>query len=381
MQKSRPAKAAAPILGKRALNRALLERQLLLRRSNLSALEAIERLAGIQAQAPNPPYFGLWSRLEGFQQEQLSGLLHNRDAVRIVLMRSTIHLVSARDCLTFRPILQPMLERALCSAYGRKLDGVELVRLADISRELVEAQPLTFNELGKRLAGHWPGCDPAALASGARNLLPLVQVPPRGIWGSGGQAAHTTAEHWLGFPLAETAAPDSLLLRYLAAFGPASIRDMQVWSGLTKLREVVEILRPQLRTFEDENGNELFDLPDAPLPDPGTISPPRFLSEFDNMLLSFADRSRIIDERYKPLVFTVNGIIRAAFLIDGFVRGIWRIEQARGEAALLITPFEPLSQAEQKALTEEGAGLLQFAAADCSHDIKFLIGDLSTTLK
>ncbi|MBD2871295.1 winged helix DNA-binding domain-containing protein [Paenibacillus arenilitoris] len=376
MTKSRylPIGGTAPLLSKRALNRALLERQLLLRRSTLPALEAIERLAGMQAQAPNPPYFGLWTRLEGFRQEQLSELLESREAVRLALMRSTIHLVSARDCLAFRPMLQAGLDRALRSAYGRQLEGVDLARLADVSRALVEEEPLTFDELGKQLAGHWPGRAAAALTNAARSLLPLVQVPPRGIWGSGGQAAHTTAENWLGSPLADNAAPDGLLLRYLVAFGPASVRDIQVWSGLTGLREAAERLRPRLRSFTDEHGAELLDLPDAPLPDPDTIAPPRFLSEFDNMLLSYADRSRIMDERYKPLIFTVNGIIRATFLVDGFVRGLWRIEKSRGSATLFLAPFEPLTQAEQSALAEEGSGLLRFAAAGSAHDIRLVNG-------
>lgn len=236
---------------------------------------------------------------------------------------------------------------------------------------LVDELPRTYNELGKLLGEQWPGCNPMALGSAVRTFVPLVQVPPRGIWGSSGQAMHTSAEAWLGQSLNFAYSQDELLLRYLAAFGPATVKDMQVWSGLTKLRETVERLRPSLRIFHDEQGNELFDLPDAPLPDSDTPAPPRFLSEFDNMLLSYADRSRIMDPKYKPLIFTINGIIRAAFLIDGFVRGTWKIEQARGAAILSITPFEPLSPADQTALSEEGAGLLQFAAPSITPDIQF----------
>lgn len=364
-------KGSAPVLGPKALNRALLERQMLLRRSTASVTDTIQHLIGIQAQAPNPPYFALWTRLENFQQEQLSELIKNREIVRIALMRSTIHMVSARDCLTLRPLLQSVLERGLQSAYAKELIGHDMKEITAAGRSLVEEQPRTFDELGKLLSERWPDCTKKALGNLVRTFVPLVQVPPRGIWGSSGQAAHTSAEAWLGQSLASSPALDELLMRYLAAFGPATVKDMQVWSGLNKLRETVERLRPHLRTFTDEQGNELFDLPDSPLPDADTTAPARFLSEFDNMLLSYADRSRIIDEKYKPLVFTINGIIRSTFLIDGFVRGTWKIEQSRGAATLLITSFEPLSQADQSSLAEEGSRLLNFAAASCTHDIRF----------
>lgn len=363
MQTSQRAGAAsAAVLSKRQLNRALLDRQMLLQRSSISVLEAIERLVAIQAQAPNPPYFALWSRLEGFRHEQFSHLMKERQVVRIALMRSTIHLVSARDCLEMRPLLASVLDKGLRSTFSKKLAALDLDAISAAGRALVEAKPRTFNELGKLLVEQWPEADPAALSAIIRTLVPLVQIPPRGIWGTSGQAAHTSAETWLGEPLAAAPSLDEMLLRYLAAFGPATVKDMQVWSGLSRLRDTVESLRPKLRTFSDENGNELFDLPNASLPPADTIAPPRFLSEFDNMLLSYADRSRIMDEKHKPLIFTINGIIRSTFLIDGFVRGTWKIEQTNKSAALFIQPFERLSTADQEALAEEGAKLLTFAA-------------------
>ncbi|MBD0383818.1 winged helix DNA-binding domain-containing protein [Paenibacillus sedimenti] len=360
------------VLRPRNLNRALLERQLLLRRSAMSVPDALEQLAGLQTQAPNPPYIGLWSRLAGFRHEALSRLIVDKSAVRIALMRSTLHLVSARDCLTFRPVLQPVLERGLQSAYGKHLNGLDADALAAAGRALVEAQPRTFSELGALLAERWPDREPAALAAAVRTWVPLVQVPPRGVWGASGQASHTSAEEWLSLPLAADTAPDAMILRYLSAFGPATVKDMQVWSGLTRLSEVVRRLRPQLRTFRDEHGSELFDLPDAPLPDADTPAPVRFLSEFDNMLLSYADRTRIMAEEYRARVFTVNGIIRAAILVDGFVRGIWKIELMKDAAVLVIELFEPLSSQDREALIEEGGRLLTFAAAEAqSHDIRF----------
>ena len=232
------------VLSKKALNRALLERQLLLRRSKLSVLEAINHLVGFQAQAPNPPYYGLWTRLEGFRQEQLTQLMIDRQVVRIALMRATIHLVTAEDCLMLRPLLQSVLERGLKGAFGKQLEGIDLQAVIAAGRMLVEQQPRTFHELGKMLQEQWPSYDPAALGAAVRTWVPLVQVPPRGLWGESGQAVHTSSEQWLHRPLSADASAEKLIRRYLAAFGPASLKDMQVWSGLTKLKEIIEELRP-----------------------------------------------------------------------------------------------------------------------------------------
>jgi hypothetical protein len=347
-------------LSRRDLNRALLARQLLLRRSDMPVLAAVRHLVGLQAQAPNPPYVGLWTRLQSFHHEQLSQLILDRSIVRIALMRSTIHLVTADDCVTLRPILQAVQDRGLQGVFGKKLAELDLDALAAAGRALLEAQPLTLGELGKRLEAQWPQRDATALAQAVRCRLPLVQVPPRGIWGASGQAAHTTAEAWLGRPLAEGASLEAMLLRYLAAFGPASVKDMQVWSGLTRLREVVERLRPSLLTFRDEQGSELFDLPEAPRPNAGTPAPPRFLGEFDNMLLSYDDRSRIMAEGVKQRVFTDNGIIRAALLVDGFVSGIWSITLKRKVGVLTITLFRELSEEERAGVEAEAEGLFAF---------------------
>ena len=348
---------SAEVLDRRALNRALLERQMLVRRSKLSAFEAIEHLVGMQAQAPNAPYIGLWTRLDGFRPAELSRLINERHAVRIALMRSAIHLVTARDCLALRPVVQPVLDRDLYtgSSWGRGIAGMDTEALVAAGRALVEERPRTNAELGRLLKERWPDRDANSIAYAIRNLVALVQVPPRGIWGASGQATLTTAESWLGRPLEPNPSPDEMVLRYLAAIGPATVKDVQTWSGLTRLREVTERLLPRLRTFRDEHGNELLDLPDAPLPDPDTPAPPRFLPEYDNALLSHADRTRIIADEYRERVFT-----RGALLVDGFVCGAWKITRQRGTATLLIEPFEALLERDRDALAEEGERLVRF---------------------
>lgn len=367
--RSRPARVLSP----RALNRALLARQLLLRHSRLTVPDAVEHLVGMQAQAPFSPYFALWSRLEGFRPEALSQLLLDRSVVRMVLMRGTIHLVTGRDALAMRPVVQPVLERGFAhSQYPRKLAGVDLAEVEAAGRALVEQTPRTPAELGALLEARWPGKDAGALSQALRYRLPLVQVPPRGVWGQSGQTTLTTAEAWLGKPLASEASPEALVLRYLAAFGPASVKDLQVWSGLTRLGEVVERLAPRLRAYRDEHGQELWDVPDAPRPDPETPAPPRFLPDFDNVLLSHADRTRIITDAYRQRITTANGVLPGTVLVDGFVRGIWKLQRERDTATLLIEPFKRLSAEDRAAVAEEGTRLLTFAAPEAkTWDIRF----------
>ena len=356
------------ILSQRALNRALLARQLLLRRSPLPVPDALEHLVGLQAQAPYAPYVGLWTRLEAFRHDDLARLIVDRQAVRIALMRSTIHLVTARDCMALRPVVQPVLDRVLKGgAVGKNLEGLDIDLLATTGRALVEEQPRAFSKIAALLHERWPDRDPMVLANAVRSLIPLVQIPPRGIWGSGGLVILTTAEAWLGRPLVSDSTPDDMILRYLGAFGPATTMDIQAWSGLTGLREAVERLRPSLRIFRDERGRELFDLADAPLPDPDTPVSVRFLPEYDNALVSHADRSRIIADGYRERVFT-----RGAVLVDGFVHGAWKVARRRGSAVLQVELFLPLSPSDYAALTEEGSALLTFAAADAmSHEMQF----------
>jgi hypothetical protein len=282
--------------------------------------------------------------------------------VRIAVMRGTLHLVSARDALTMRAWVQPVLTRTLVATeWGKKTRGVDMDALVAAGRAAVEGKPLTLAELRPVLATAFPRYDATALSWAFHYLAPLVQVPPRGLWGEGGLPRVTTLETWLRKPLAEPT-PEKMVLRYLAAFGPASVADMQAWAGLTKLSAVFEALRPKLVTFRDETGRELFDLPDAPRPAADTPAPPRFLPVYDNVTLGFANRDRIlagVPPRAVPQSVNVR-----AFLIDGFVAGFWKAEETRGRATLTLEPFGALAKKDQRVLVAEGRRLLAFATPE-----------------
>ncbi|MEA2280059.1 MAG: hypothetical protein QOK21_666 [Solirubrobacteraceae bacterium] len=356
---------SAERLSPRALNRALLERQLLLRRAALPALQAIEQLVGMQAQEPTAPYFGLWTRLDGFAADELSGLVERREAVRLSLMRCTLHLVSTRDALRLRGPLQSMHVRGFStgSPFARRLGDADVGAIVAEGRILLDAEPRMPAALGRALRERWPAVDAEALGYAVRYLAPVIQLPPRGASHvrPGGRAVLGTMATWLGREPDGDDAPDALLRRYLAAFGPASVADMGAWSGLSGVRDVVERMRPGLRTFVDDAGRELLDVPGAPLPDPHTPAPARFMAAFDNVLVAYADRRRVIREAHQPLVTAALG--RPFVLLDGLVAGWWRLERSRSGLLLEIETFDALAAGDRDALEAEGAALLEFAAA------------------
>jgi hypothetical protein len=281
--------------------------------------------------------------------------------VRIVAMRATIHLLSADDCLLLRPLMQPVLDAELARhpEFGPALREVDLDEVLAFVRPLVAAAPRSGPELRAALAERFPEHDAAALAYACRNRLAFVQVPPRGVWGQTLQVTSTTAESWLGRPLTDAPSIDDVVIRYLAAFGPATVADVASWSRLAGMRAVVERLRPHLRTFRDERGRELFDLPDAPRPDADTPAPPRFLPEYDNVLLAHADRARFHTGAPRPsLSRTIHGTV----LSDGTVCATWRFERAASGAvsALVVEQLRPLSGCAGTAVAAEGRRLTRF---------------------
>jgi hypothetical protein len=356
-----PSRPEGTLLDRRALNRALVARQHLLQRSAMPAADMIEHLVGMQAQNPLDPYIALWSRLEDFRPDALSALVEGRRAVRLGLMRGTLHLATARDALALWPVMAPVMARSwVSSPFSKQLQGIDVEAVVAAGRRLLEEAPRTTSALGALLHERWPERDATSLAYAVRFLLAIVQVPPRGLWGGTGQPNWTTLESWLGRPLHSEARPDEVVLRYLSAFGPATVSDIRTWSWLTGLREVVERLRPRLITFQDEAGRELFDLPDAPRPDPATPAPPRFLPEYDNLLLSHADRARIIPE---TALGRATGWV-GTFLLDGFLAGQWRIERGKARTSLVLDPFQPLTEDQRSQLLEEAGRLLAFSTEE-----------------
>jgi hypothetical protein len=352
---------------------------MLLRRVSRPESEVVESLVGMQAQNPNDPYVALWSRLEGFRAEELAQLMLERQVARSTLMRGTIHLVTARDCLALRPHMQPIVERNYLTGnqFGRKVKGLAVEEVKNACIELLRTKPRSRAELKRSLAERWPDQDAEAM-SFALYLIPLVQVTPRGVWGRSGQAKWALTEQWFEGTEVEPVSIDEVVLRYLGAFGPASVADAQQWCGLTRLNEVIDRLRSQLVSFQGPNGRELFDVPDAPRPDPDTPAPPRFFPEYDNIFISHADRSRMApadfqtqmtnawlamgrDDRTgaagkKPLSWSM-------FSVDGSLSGTWKLERNKGEATLLLQPMIELSDDDLEAVAEEGRALGEFLAA------------------
>ncbi len=357
------------VLSNRALNRALLARQGLLEPWDCSPSEAIERLVGLQAQSTTAPYVGLWSRLARFTPAELSRLLLDRGVVRIALMRSTLQLVTARDCLALRPVLRADLLRVLPPALRSHPNSG---KIANEAMHILEQQPRTFAELGRLLARNHPELAGDDLCRIARNLLALVQVTPRGVWGQSMAATHTTAEHWLDAAQAVSDEPDQLIMRYLSTFGPATAADFAAWSGMSRVGDHFRRLAPQLATYRNERGQVLFDVPEGVLPDPGTPIPVRILAEFDNVLLGHADRSRVFDAEHRRHFMSINGLISSTFLIDGFVAGTCRLSRESGTATATLQAFGSPPKQHRIALRMQAERLLVFSDPDAAkHQVRF----------
>ena len=272
-------------------------------------------------------------------------------------MRSTLHLVTAEDYRLFRLALQPALTRAYRGFNGPLVAGLDLDPLIDVARERMAAGPVSNAELRELVAAREPERNPTALMYGLRSHLPMIQEPTGGRWGHGGASAYALAEERL-VPREE--ALPHLVRRYLAAFGPASVADAQAWAGMTGLRGTFESLRPELCTFRDEKGVDLFDLPDAPRPPANTPAPVRFVPEYDNLVLGHADRARVLPHAGRKRVLLSAGRVRATVLVDGLVAATWRTERAGKTARLLVEPFGPVDAAAWAEVEAEGERLVGF---------------------
>ncbi|XXX80714.1 winged helix DNA-binding domain-containing protein [Sorangium sp. So ce134] len=360
-------------LTRRELNRATLARQMLLSRERTTAVHGIERLVALQAQLARPPFIGLWSRLAGFRREDLVRLLLRREVVRAPFLRGTLHLVSAKDYLALHPVIAPVHHAAVRSILRARADALDIARLVAEARAYFDEEPRTMDELRDHLAALHPEGDVRGMALAVRMHLPVVQVPAETAWGYPGTADFAAAASWLGAPFREGDGPRALVLRYLASFGPATATDMQTWSGLGGIKDVLRSLGEQLCAFRDERGRELFDLRDAPRPPADTAAPARFLPDYDNLLLAHDDRTRVIAGEHRArIVLSANLRILPTFLVDGFVAGTWGVERKKAAATLVIEPFEPLSRAAREELAEEGEALLRFVEEDAgAFEVRF----------
>jgi hypothetical protein len=356
---------AVPTLSLLELSRATLARQMLLEREAADPLAALERLFGLQAQVARPPFVGLWTRLRDFRRNDLLELIEARRVVRASMMRATLHLVSAEDFRRFRPTLQPLLDGMLGYVKGF-LPDIRMQETLQAARELLEERPRAFDEIRAALVERGLPGHERAMGMAARMLIPLVQVPSDARWGFDAKAPFTLAEQWIGSPLGEGAGLEEMVRRYLAAFGPASVADAGAWSGMKGLRPVFEGLRPELVTFRDPAGRELFDLPDAPRPPADTPAPVRFLPDFDNLVLAHDDRSRVVAKEHRGRIVSKNLLVLATFMVNGFVAGTWKTEVKRKSASLILHPFAPIAKSDLRALEAEGTALLRFVEEDAT---------------
>lgn len=347
-----------PRISDRALNRATLMRQGLLARELVPVETMLRRLIGLQGQVQNAPYIGLWARIAGFIAGDLESLLLERRAVRATLMRSTLHVALAEDFLALRPLIEPVTLRIFRGSHVAPLKGADLEAVRAASRVLLDGAALRPKALGEELRAQWPEVDPIALSMPARFLEPVVHVPPAGLWGATGAPELTSARRWLGREPGPPMAIEALARRYLAAFGPATGSDFNAWSGLTGGSAVLDRLRPQLVSFVAEDGRELFDLPQAPRPPEETPAPVRLLPDYDNVIFGYADRTRMLTSASAKLLWRNNGV-RPAFLVDGLVRGCWRLTSTAKTATLDLRWFEPLRRRDEAELRREGTAMLK----------------------
>jgi hypothetical protein len=354
-------------LSLRELNRTTLARQLLLERATLPAKQGVERLVGLQAQVARPPFVGLWTRLIGFTQKELAHAIEQKRIVKATFIRGTLHILTSEDYLTFRATLQPVLTNALEEVLKGRGATVDVQKMVDAARAFMHAEPRSFAEITALLTGLVPDGDPGGMRYAVRTHLPLIQVPIQKAWSYPGNPRFALAEDWLGQPIPTQEHLPDLVKRYLAAFGPATVNDMQTWSYLPNLQPVFDQLKPDLVQHTDNRGRTLFDLPNLSITTEDATTSVRFLPEFDNILMAHQDRSRIVPNAYRPKVYLPGLRVAATVLIDRFVAGVWTTERVKREATLRIEAFETLSPRLREQVTEEGERLLRFVEPE-AHD-------------
>ena len=361
-----------PILTLRELNRAMLARQLLLERARIGIVPAVERLAALQAQWSPSPYIALWSRLRDFRREKLWSAIERHEVIRARLMRGTLHLVSARDFFAYAVATQDLQRGAWNRLQvGRGIDPKQVATLAIAfarePRPKEEVLDHIQGRLGQKLGGPFNWLVWRFVSAHAD----LVTAPPGGHWGYGGtDAPYVAARHWIagGERPSEADALETLVRRCLAAFGPVTLVDIAKFAGQAppRVRPTLERIGPTLRTFADEAGRLLYDLPRAPRPDGDVTAPVRFLPRYDEMLISYQHRDRVIAPAHRSAVYSKNAIVEAVVMVDGFAAGTWGLVRAKNEAVLRVAPFGRLAPRTRAGVEAEGQALLAFLAPDTS---------------
>jgi hypothetical protein len=356
----------------RQLNRATLARQMLLQRSDRGIVESVEFLGGLQAQQSNDPYIGLWTRLNGFAPERLTALIVDKLLLRATTMRGTLHLHTAEDMVGFRALVQGFLDGQWKSNFLRRFGNEDPKAVLRAAIRLLDQEPQTAGALQKKLKEKFPTAEPLALTTLLQASETLIQIPPTRLWGNGSAPVLQRIEKYLPDVPRPALSRKKLVRRYLAAFGPASVRDMQIWCRLTKLSGEVEAIKDELVVFEDEAGRTLYDLADAPRPDEDVPAPVRFLPLYDNVYLGYDDRRRMLSAATAHLI-NMFQVFKPAVLIDGTVNAGWVVEKKGGAARLEIETYRKLSKRETVELETEGIAFLKFMEPEAkSWDVTFI---------
>ena len=337
------------MLSLRDRNRTLLLRQHLLNRTKLPALKMVQHLIGLQAQENLPPYLSLAARIEDFDPLELSDALESKDAVRFLTMRGTIHVLLPEDALSLRPWVQRALDQQSASnQISRPARGVPVEDLVAATRRILEPGALPVRQLGEKLGEVFPDVPAGALAHTARERVPMVQVPPRGLWKRSGGVVYETVESYLGHAQTEVDVRE-LVRRYLRAFGPGVAADMTVWSRVTRLGPVFESMRDELVVVECEDGKRRYDVLGAPYAEGDMPAPVRLLGAYDNVWLSHAGREHIVPPEVGPRWMGTNGGVGSTIFVDGFMAGLWWVREGR----IVTDVFAHLSKREKGDLDAE----------------------------
>lgn len=350
----------------RQWNRTLLQRQHLLERVDEDVLDVLDRCVGLQSQDPKAAFYGLWSRIRDFNPADLDELMTEREVIRMALLRSTVFLMDAEDARWVRPLAQASLMGDLQAGHLKQIGDADKDDVAAFGRELLSGTELSVKDLKVALAQRWPDAQASSLVTVVRCLVPLVQVPPRGTWNGAATTTYSLYDDWCGAGESAVSGEEAIkdLIRlYLRGFGPSSIKGIQAWARMTRLRPIVEAMEAdwELGKIEGPDGEELFDIEGMALADETVDAPARLLAPFDNIVLAqAADRRRVVDAEIFKKLLTPNGRSPGFVLVDGRVAGIWNPRKDGKSTTVDIDYFGKVAARDQRAVEAERENLTEF---------------------